>query len=53
MPTPRKFRSVIIRLGEVAIKDLPDTVYKLSISQKIRVIQPITLAVNAPKITIK
>jgi hypothetical protein len=38
MPAPMKFLSVIIRLGDVAINNLPETVYILSMSQKIRVI---------------
>ena len=50
IPAPIKFLSVIIKLGDVAINDLPETVYILSMSQKIRVIQPITPAVNAPSL---
>ena len=50
MPAPMKFLSVIIRLGDVAINELPETVYILSMSQKIRVIQPITPAINAPSL---
>jgi hypothetical protein len=45
-----KFLTVIIRLGDVAINDLPETVYILSMSQNVRVIQPITPAVNAPSL---
>jgi hypothetical protein len=32
MPAPIKFRSVIIRLEDVAINDLPETVYMLSMA---------------------
>ena len=50
IPAPTKFRKVISRLGDVAIKDLPETVYTLSTSQNVRVIHPITPAVIAPSL---
>jgi hypothetical protein len=46
-PAPTKFLKVIAISGDVAIKDLPETVYTLSTSQKVRVIHPITPAVIA------
>jgi hypothetical protein len=50
MPAPTKFLKVIIILGGVAIKELPETVYILSTSQKVRVVHPIIPAVIAPSL---
>ena len=48
MDSPTKFLKTVVISGDVAIKDLPETLYILSTSQKIRVIQPIAPAVIAP-----
>ena len=47
---PIKFLIVIIMSGELAIIELPKTVYMLSVNQKARVTQPIIPATIAPSL---